>query len=319
MTEPRQARTQVEPQAAGLRLDAWLAARFTYRSRPDWREEIAAQRILLDDRPAKPARRLLGGEMISYSPEPTPEPPVDTDTPVLYEDDRLFAVNKPGNLPCHPAGAYAEHTLWFLWKDRMDVFRLVHRLDRETSGVVLLARDADAARDLSEAFASGTVAKQYLVVVEGEFPDTLDATGNLSDDPDSVVRKKRRFVPGPPEADGEWAETGFERLATIDSLSLVRVRPRTGRLHQIRATLCSLGYPVVGDKLYGLNAEYYLRFIDDSLSEADRDALRLPRQALHAWRLRVPHPSGTGDLHVEAPLPPDIAELRPWPPLPAEG
>jgi 23S rRNA pseudouridine955/2504/2580 synthase/23S rRNA pseudouridine1911/1915/1917 synthase len=273
----------------------------------------------VDGRPAKPAYSLRGGEMVSYDAPPVAEPPVDTDAPALYEDERVFAVNKPGNLPCHPAGAYAEHTLWYLWKDRLDVFRLINRLDRETSGIVLLARDGEAARLLSAAFARGQVDKQYLVVVEGDFPETLDATGNLSLDPDSTVRKKRRFVPGLPEADGEFAETHFTRLATIDGLTLVRVRPRTGRLHQIRATLCSLGHPVVGDKLYGVDDTLYLRFIDDTLTAADRAALRLPRQALHAWRLTIPHPDGSGPLHLESPLPPDIAGLRPWPALPTEG
>lgn len=302
----RLATATVGPGEAGLRLDQWLAGRFTYHSRSQWQAAISATRVLVNSQPAKPRMLLRLGDVVLYLPWDHPEPPVHTDTPVLYDDADLLAINKPGDLPCHPGGKYFRHTLWFLWRDRLPDFRLLHRLDRETSGVVLVARTAAAARILSEDFEAGRVHKQYLVLVDGDFPPTLDATGFLGPRAHQV-RKQRWYYPSDP-GQGEAVSTHFECLGQGGGMSLVRARPATGRQHQIRATLCALGFPVVGDKLYGTDPAIYLRFADGLLTDADRQALRLPRQALHAHRLTVPHPTTGQPLTIVAPIPADLAE-----------
>jgi 23S rRNA-/tRNA-specific pseudouridylate synthase len=147
--------------------------------------------------------------------------------------------------------------------------------------------------------------------VEGDFPEFLDATGWLGSDTASVIRKKRRFSWTRPESgDVQDAETHCQCLCRHGGLSLVQAVLVTGRTHQIRATMCSLGFPVVGDKIYGRDETWFLRFRDDTLTPADHAAMRLGHQALHAWQLtvRLPeHPQATWT----SPLPEDVAALFP--------
>ncbi len=220
------------------------------------------------------------------------EPPVLRSAGILYEDDDLVVADKPGNLPCHPGGRYCANTLLHLLRDRAGdggKLRIINRLDRETSGIVLVAKSAAMSRSLSGQFRRHTAQKEYTVLVHGDFPVHLEARGWLVPDADSVIRKKRRFVTcsAPPAPGAESAETDFELVEARDGISRVLARPRTGRTHQIRATLLSLGFPVVGDKIYGLDETFFLRFITDALTEADRARLVLPRQALHASSLTV--------------------------------
>jgi 23S rRNA-/tRNA-specific pseudouridylate synthase len=152
-------------------------------------------------------------------------------------------------------------------------------------------------------------------VVEGDFPEFLDAEGFLLPDETCEVRKRRRFLlrkavdAASLPAAAEASRTRFRRLARNAGLSLLEAELDTGRTHQIRATLCSLGYPVVGDKLYGPDPRLFLRFAKDQLTPADRARLRLPRQALHAYRLAFPHPVDRRPLDLIAPLPGLMAEF----------
>ena len=181
--------------------------------------------------------------------------------------------------------------------------RLVNRLDRETSGLVLFGLSKEAAGNLGKQFSGRTVSKEYLVLVHGDFPDELEAEGFLERDTDCEVRKKRRFVTEPSSELAESAKTRFRVIARNEGFSLVQALPHTGRLHQIRATLCSLGFPVVGDKIYGLDPSLFLRFIGDGLTAADKQGLLLTHQALHAWRLtlRTPHTGEELTLETEPP------------------
>jgi 23S rRNA pseudouridine955/2504/2580 synthase/23S rRNA pseudouridine1911/1915/1917 synthase len=312
----REIRLTVREKDAGQPLAGFLAGRFTYHSEADWRRLIRDGRIAVNGAAGDPERALAPGDALRYDASDIPEPPVDAAFRVVSEDASLLAVDKPGNLPCHPAGRYFNHTLWALLKTRpgLDGPVFVNRLDRETSGLVLVARNPEAAARLREQFAAHTVVKRYTVFVEGVFPERLEAAGWLAHDPHSVIRKKRRFLPAAagspaPVADAEWAETAFERVRVCDGFSAVAALPRTGRLHQIRATLLSLGYPVTGDKLYGVDETMFLRFCGDALTAEDRTRLRLGRQALHAGGLSFRHPASGAWTEVFAPLPPDMAVL----------
>lgn len=301
---------------AGQALWAFLAGRFTYHDASGWRRLILEGRVTLNGTAADAERRITAGDQIRFDASGIPEPPVDDTVGVISDDPCMMVVNKPGNLPCHPGGRYFNHTLWAVLKKRhgLDHPVFVNRLDRETSGLVLVAKTRDAAAHLWQQFAGRRVEKRYVIFVEGLFPDRLETAGWLYPDHGSVIRKKRRFLPSAtapsqPEPGAEWAETVFERVARGAGFSVVAAFPRTGRLHQIRATVCSLGYPVVGDKVYGVDETLFLRFCADALTADDRTRLRLPRQALHADRLRVCHPGSGERTELLAPLTADMRGL----------
>lgn len=308
----------IHPHQAGQPLLDFISQRFTYLSREQWQAELAANRFLLNDGEARGDSILAPGDRLIYLMPALVEPPVDSGFTVLHEDDDLLVINKPAPLPCHPGGRFFAHTLWALLKKHHGLAdpRLINRLDRETSGIVLVAKTKVAARLCQEQFAQRRVEKVYLVVVEGKFPETpqeVEAAGWLGPDPNSAIRKKMRFYPvqndAPPGA--VESNTGFRRISERGdgSLSLLEARPHTGRCHQIRATLLSLGFPVVGDKLYGVDEQLFLRFKEGCLSATDHARLRLPRQALHAASLRLGHPVSGRELEFSAPLPLAISAL----------
>jgi 23S rRNA pseudouridine955/2504/2580 synthase/23S rRNA pseudouridine1911/1915/1917 synthase len=303
----------VPPGGPAESLLEFLVRRFTYHTRDAWQSRLADGRVQVNGLPARTDVPLGSGDRLDYDIGDLPEPPVDIRYAVLFEDADILIADKPGNLPCHPSGAYFNHTLWALLKSRAGLENpaFVNRLDRETSGLVVVAKNTAAAKACGAEFAGRRVEKNYLVLVEGLFPDTREARGAMRENPAESVRKRRLFVEGvtPDEAGSDWAETRFRRLATGGGISLVEAAPSTGRLHQIRATLHACGYPVVGDKLYGVDPELFLRFRKGELTGADRAALRLDRQALHAVRLRMRHPRTHEWLEWEAPLPGDMADL----------
>ena len=300
----------------------FLSARFTYHSRDQWRERITEQRVLVNTVAAVAERTLVGGDEIEFIVHDIAEPPVSFDVRIVFEDYDVMVINKPANLPCHPAGRYFNHTLWAYLKTRhcLESPILVNRLDRETSGLVLVAKQSKAEAQCRAQFAQRRVVKRYIVLVEGPFPESLQAHGWMLPDPASGVRKRRRFMPSPSGSEtrdagsdpssSEWAETDFRLLsATADGVSEVEAILHTGRLHQIRATLSSLGYPVVGDKLYGPDPIIFVRFCSEALTDEDRRRLRMTRQALHATELEFQHPSTGERMRFEAPLPSDMAAV----------
>jgi len=312
----------------GQSLLGLLARRFSYLGRAQWHRHIRQKRILLNRRPTVAHARLACGDLLEFHPPLSPEPPVRQDYRILYEDEQILAVDKPANLPCHPAGRYFQNTLWHFLKVEHHLAQpiFIHRIDRETSGIVLVAKTATAAAACRRQFDDGKVEKCYLSVVEGKFPsDTIEASGYLFRDASSPVRKKQCFSTdrpfGWPATSVRWSHTTFSCRSVHDDLSLVEARPRTGRCHQIRATLLTLGFPIAGDKLYGVDERFFLRFIQNGLTSRDRCRLRLNRQALHAAEMQIRHPSENRILHLTAPLPSDLSGLLTvaapplWPPL----
>lgn len=309
-TQERTIAVDIGPENAGLYVLDFVTGRFTYRSRQEWQQELEADRFILknSDQPVRPWTRLAAGDRLVYLMPEVPEPAVDRSLVVLYEDDDLLVVDKPGGLPCHPAGRYFRNTLWTLIREEYGVAapHFINRLDRETSGVVLVVKNKAVAQDCYRQFSERQVEKIYQVVVEGDFKDQEKlAAGFLTADQASVVRKKLRFYPAGQNGPfaGKDCSTHFRLVAGDRKLSLLEARPLTGRCHQIRATLCSLGYPVVGDKLYGVDEQFFLRFLEDGLTAADRKLLRLDRQALHAASLRIVHPRSNRKMFFSAPLP----------------
>ena len=197
---------------------------------------------------------------------------------VIYEDDRLLVVNKPGDIVCHPSkagpwsslvGAAREYT-------GLSTMHLVFRLDRETSGVVVLAKDAAMASRLQTAMMERKAGKGYLAVLTGELTGKVTVDQPLGDDLASPVFIKSTVVAG-----GQVSVTQFTPLAVAKGFTAVRVVTETGRKHQIRAHAQWLGHSLVGDKIYGPDARHYIDFITKGWTAEMAEKLILPRQALH--------------------------------------
>ncbi len=225
---------------------------------------------------------------------------------IIHEDERLLVVNKPGDVVCHPSKAGPWSSLVGALREHagLPTVHLVFRLDRETSGIIVLAKDAAMASRLQIAMQRRLVGKAYLAILTGELAAAVTVDQPLGDDVSSPVFLKSGVVPA---GEGQPAETHFEPVGRGGGYTLARVVPRTGRKHQIRAHAQWLGYPIVGDKIYGPDARLYLEFIDHGWSEALAARLLLPRQALHCAEIDL-RPAGLEHVFT-APLPGDLREF----------
>lgn len=236
---------------------------------------------------------------------------------VVYEDDHVLIVNKPAGLVVHPSGRHLTDTLiqrmhkHFRSKDEgKDVpVKLCHRLDRETSGLVLAAKDPITHAALVKAFEDREIDKRYLAVVH-HHPDPHSGVIDMELGPSNVSEVRLKISV---QAGGWESMTEYETLETTTGkhgpLALVACTPKTGRQHQIRVHLAAIGHPIVGDKLYGPSEEIFIRNAADELTADDEAALILPRHALHNELLGFLHPA-TGDrVRVSCDLPDDMAEL----------
>ena len=224
---------------------------------------------------------------------------------IVYEDERLLVVNKPGDVVCHPSkagpwsslvGAAREYT-------GLPTMHLVFRLDRETSGVVVLAKDAAMASRLQTAMMDRKAGKLYLAVLAGELSAPVTVNQPLGDDTASPVFIKTTVV----AEGGQAAVTHFTPVAASQGFTLVRVVTETGRKHQIRAHAQWLGHSIVGDKIYGPDARCYLEFIETGWTPALAEKLLLSRQALHCAEIDL---RSVGVTEVfRAPLAADLREF----------
>jgi 23S rRNA pseudouridine1911/1915/1917 synthase len=220
---------------------------------------------------------------------------------ILYEDERLLVVNKPGDVVCHPSKAGPWSSLVGALREYsgLPTVHLVFRLDRETSGVVVLTKDAAMASRLQVAMQKRTVGKAYLAILVGELAAAVTIDQPLGDDVHSPVFLKSAVAP-----EGQPSISHFTPIARGGGFTLVRVVTETGRKHQIRAHAQWLGYPLVGDKIYGPDARCYLEFIDYGWTDNLARQLLLPRQALHCAEIDLRR---TGLEYVfKAPLPADL-------------
>ena len=298
----------VAPDEAGLRLDAWLARRLPSLSRSRLQALIATGRVRLDEAPARAAARVRAGQSAVVSvPPPTPAEPQPEEIPlrVVYEDRALLVVDKPAGLVVHPGSGAQSGTLVNALLARVQdlsgiggVLRpgIVHRLDRGTSGLLVVAKDDETHRALVRQFAGRTVEKEYLALVLGvPARASGEITAAIGRDP---FHRKRMSTRAPRARDAQSSWTLAERF---DGAALLRVRIHTGRTHQIRVHLASIGHPVAGDATYGGSRTPASRKV------AARQALAfLERPALHAASLAFTHPASGERLRFEAPLPPDL-------------
>jgi len=294
----------VEDAFAGFRLDHYLKRKIPRLSRTRLQEIIRTQ--LTAPRPMKASSAVQVGDQLVIRRPARPEPSCPRQLGVLYRDEQVLVVDKPAGLPVHASAKFYFNTVTRVLAETFpgEPLQIAHRLDRETSGALVVARGFHAGSRLKTAFAKKLARKSYLAIVRGvpafdardiDLPIAInDAAGALD----------VRMVP---KGDAPPALTRVAVLERRAGCALVRAQPVTGRQHQIRAHLAAIGHPIVGDKIYGHGDEVFRAYCAHGLTDELMTLLELPRHALHAHMIEIPHPSSGQLLAVESPLPPDLA------------
>lgn len=300
----------VEPNYAGWRLDRYLSEKLR-RLAPSRLQGIILRGVLCEERRLKPSTPVYPGLSFRIRRPASQEPETPTELPVLFQDDWLLVLDKPAGLPIHPTARYHKGTLVSLLRERFgEAFaEPAHRLDRETSGIVVCGRTTESCRILGRLFVSRDVHKEYLAVCEGHPPEDSFSVDAPIAEGTELIRIAVRID----SVDGKESRTRFQVLQRFtrdgEPFSLLRCNPETGRQHQIRIHLREAGFPLVGDKMYGPDPGYFDRFSKHCLEPEAWVRLRLPRHALHAARISFPHPGTREIVSFDAPLPADLQDF----------
>ncbi|MFO0616035.1 MAG: RluA family pseudouridine synthase [Polyangiaceae bacterium] len=325
---------RVPPEYAGMRLDRFIHQELKRTSRTRAQLIVRVSAFDAEGRPKRPSDRVRAHDHVFLWRAPWDEEQPEEELAVLFEDAHLLAVDKPPNVPVHPSARYYRSTVVKLLEAARpgETHYLAHRLDKETSGVLLLTKTAEADRAVKRIFAGGSadpavkppkirkrkaerlaaavaagalpppprptrtdeVEKVYLAIARGAITEErFEVDAPLEEDPSPLRVKMRVARPG----EGLVARTRFEVIERrahpsdpVRAYTLVRCTLETGRQHQIRVHLASIGHPIVGDKLYGGDDRLFARGADGELTAEDHEILELPRQALHAHLLGMRHP-----------------------------
>ena len=294
------------------RLDKYLGGRFSLFSRTRLQKLIKAQGVNVNDRPAKPSHKLKPGDEIDLILPPRElRELVPEDIPInaIYEDDHMIVVNKQADLVVHPARGNTHGTLvngLVYYANQLSTgsgeFRpgIVHRLDKNTTGVLVVAKTDTAHWKLAREFAQRTTNKTYLAVVHG----TLELRADRINQPVGMHPRMRAKCAIRP--DGKEAITFYEVLEEFRGFSLVKLSPKTGRTHQLRIHMAYLQHPIVADDMYGGKVVYDWQIADRDPQPAEP---LMGRVALHAWKLEIRHPILDKMMEFVAPLPLDLQTL----------
>ena len=304
----------------GRRLDGYLSARFPEYSRTFIQALIQDGRITVNGAVVKPSYGPAPGDrVLALVPMQRHQevPAEDIPLEILYEDRWLVAVNKPPDLVVHPSKGHQTGTLVNALVHHFDRLSgiygplrpgVVHRLDRDTSGVILVIKDDSVHEAVARQFEERSISKEYVAICEGRF----ELDGDLVDAPIGRDPHRRERMQVRPSS-GRSAQTIYEVIERLGEFTVVRCRPKTGRTHQIRVHLQYVGHPIVADALYGVRDVLYPSDLTGGEHAPDEEPL-LVRQALHARRITFVHPKLGEEMAIEAPLPPDMAgvidELR---------
>jgi len=283
--------------SSGVRLDRFVGEKCPGLSRTHAQKLITGDFITVNGHPAKSSLKLEDGDRVAV--EIPPEPPTslapeDIPLDIVYEDADLLVVDKPAGLAVHPSPGHPSHTLANAVLNYLpglaedgDSLRpgIVHRLDKDTSGLLVVAKNRVAQANLSEQFKSRSVSKSYLVLVKGKLtPESGIIEADIGRDP----RNRQRMAV---VSRGREARTDYRVIRYAGSCSLLEIKPETGRTHQIRVHLAAIGFPVMGDAAYGVKSPH------------------LSRQFLHAARLGFKLPSTGQYVEFNSPLPPDLERV----------
>lgn len=310
------ARLKIGRRLVGRRLDRYLHSRFPRMSRTLIQRLIKQGAITVNDRPTKSSYEPNAGDVVDLvipPPEPVDIIPEPIELRVIYEDRYLLALDKQAGIICHPAKGSQTGTLangLAHYADSLshgeDPFRpgIVHRLDKNTTGVMLVAKTDEAHWRLSLQFERRTIRKTYLAVAEGR----VELDSDLIDSPiaSHPILHGRFVVPGMRLKNSPTKEaiTRYEVVRRFARHTLVRLYPKTGRTHQLRVHMSSIGHPLAGDKFYGGH-----EISERSLLADAGDDLLIDRQALHALNIQFLHPIHEKPMEIEAPLPADMERL----------
>lgn len=302
-------RLRVRPGRQGRRLDIYLHARYPHLSRTAVQRLIRQGAVLVNGEPAKPSHTMAANDQVELTlpaPEPIEAAPEEMPIEVLYEDADIIAVNKRADLVCHPANRYQTGTLvngLVHYSSQLshgsDPFRpgIVHRLDKNTTGVMLVAKNDEAHWRLSLQFERRTVQKTYLAVVHGSprlDSDVIDMPIGMN----PIVREKFQVMVREGKIDiGKEAVTAWEAIERFDGFTLMKLSPKTGRTHQLRVHMSHVGHPIVGDIMYGGRAAS-----EKEIAGTGSEEVFLRHQALHAWKIRFQHPIREEPMEIEAPF-----------------
>lgn len=301
-------RYTVEPNYAGWRLDKYLTQKIKRASRTRIQEII--ENDLVYERKLKSSTTVWAGLTFTLRRNMLVEPTVPNVEALTenYIDEWLLVLDKPAGLPVHATARYHANTLVGQLLEKYGPgFEAspAHRLDRETSGLLVCGRTRKASAYLAERFARSEVSKEYLAIVEGRPPDQFDVDAPIAEGTELI-----RIAVRIDQALGKPAQTHFEAITRFTrdgaDFAVVRCVPRTGRQHQIRIHAQAAGFPLVGDKMYGPGPEYFDRFTKGTLDDAAWARLRLPRHALHASVMSFVHPGTRQPVRFESPLPADL-------------
>jgi 23S rRNA pseudouridine1911/1915/1917 synthase len=303
----------------GQRLDQYLAAQFPDFSRSLIRKAIDAGTVTVNGAAAKASYKVRSGDVLRlWLPRPRTGHPVPEEIPldILYEDDYLALVNKPPDMVVHPAKGNWSGTLANAISYHFGAVSeaggehrpgIVHRLDRDTSGVILIAKEEQTHRDLSMLFERRKVFKEYVAITQG----VLDRDSDYIEARiirHKLERIKMAVTDDEEDEDAKDAVSYYEMIERFHGYTFVRVQPRTGRTHQIRVHLASVGCPVLADKVYSGRDQLRLSDLVPGLAP-EKDEVLLSRQALHAHRLRFQHPRTGEWLEGVAPLPAEFERM----------
>ncbi|MCS7204942.1 MAG: RluA family pseudouridine synthase [Leptospiraceae bacterium] len=334
----------VSEEVENKRLDLFLAETFKHIPRNQWQNRIKQGIVLVNNRKVKNSYQIKKNDVISFFYSIRPEPQRSITIRVLYEDRDLLILDKPPDVPVHPSGNYRTFTLHTHIKEKLkyDYCHPINRLDRETSGIILFGKNPYIIKAMQSLFEQNQILKIYHVLIFGNYHHSSMIDGYIGKDFLSPIHIKHRFIPladieqmiqsykndytpntesfsffvGDQTYVYKYAKTEFHLIKTkkishslFTEISLVKVVLHTGRTHQIRATLSSLGYPIVGDKIYGPSEEIFLKFLNNQFSEKEQKLIMLTRTGLHCSEIRFIHPVNQKQIKITSELPEDFRQV----------
>ena len=295
--------TNIEPTMVGMRLDAFLALNFPFLTRSLWRKKVRLGYLRVRGQIVRPSYRVRETDSFSFFHPQEVEPPVDNGIYPIGKAGSILAVYKPGNLPMHENGPYRKNTFAYLLGEKFgSEWAAVHRLDRETSGIVLCGATSSVRASLSRMLVDCQVQKTYFAIAKGiSERRQWDENSPIGDLESSEIRIKKWV-----NKNGQEALTQFRVLEQSDGFSLLEARPKTGRTNQIRIHAACGGLPLLGDKLYHPDESVFLEYFEKGNTSRVVAETGAERLCLHAGAIEFYHPESGKNVLFESEIPEDM-------------